>query len=71
MTTHEIEIDEVTAVTEKAIGVTVSETGAKLWIPRSVITDTSAVEADADVGDSGVVEVARWWADKNNLLEEE
>lgn len=59
--TVDIEIDEVSQATDYAILVTLSESGRKVWIPRSVIVDElSDVQSDASEGDTGAITI---WAD--------
>jgi len=66
--TVQVEIDVVRVVTGKAMLVTLSESGREVWIPLSAI-DVEDCEI-TDVGDSGTLAVAKWFAMKEGLAEE-
>lgn len=61
----ELEVEEVKAVTEKAILVIIE--GSEYWLPKSQIHENSEMTEDVEKGDSGDITVTTWWAEKENL----
>ncbi len=61
-----VRIGGVTAIreTEKALLCEIG--GDEMWIPQSVIDDDSECYKEGDEGD---LVVARWWAEKNGLVD--
>ncbi len=59
------EIEDVTCIrdTDKAILVAVE--GEEVWVPRSVVDDTSEVQKK---GDKGELTVAEWFAQKQGWV---
>jgi hypothetical protein len=58
-------IGEGRATRETSLAVFVRlETGDERWIPKKVISDDSEVQ---QLGDSGDVVVAQWWAKREGL----
>jgi hypothetical protein len=61
----ELEVEEVKAVTAKALLIVVD--GAEYWLPKSQTHEDSELDGDAEKGDEGIVTVTSWWAEKEGL----
>ena len=61
-----VEIDEVLAVTERAMLVVASTTGDEVWIPFSLVDPECGIDS---VGDAGTLIVRRWIAVREGLID--
>ena len=61
----EVEIDRVILETDRAIAITVEDDDDPIWIPKSQISEDSAVQGK---GDKGTLIIPRWLADAKGLL---
>jgi len=59
---------KVIATSDGAVLIDLTELGQEVWIPRSIITDDSEIEDDAEKGVEGEVAVKTWWAEKEGLV---
>ena len=61
----ELEVEEVKAVTEKALLIVVD--GSEYWLPKGQIHEDSEMDDSAEKGDHGTITVSSWWAEKEGL----
>ncbi len=63
-----VEIPRVTALsdTDKAVRCRFSDLGMEVWVPKSVIAPGSDVKESGDVG---TLELAKWFAEKEELYD--
>lgn len=66
----DIQVDAIVVETERAIQVSLSETGDLAWIPKSVIHDDSEVWTKTEAGGmhGGKLVIFEWFAEREKLL---
>jgi len=62
---HKAKFPDASALRESAKALLVEIEGEESWIPKSQIDDDSEVFAQ---GDSGMLVVNEWWAEKEGLI---